>query len=46
MILPPEPAFYLKPRGIDELVSFMVNRVLVALGISDDLPTELRYSGD
>ena len=46
VILPPEPAFYLKPRGIDELVSFMVNRVLVALGISDDLPTELRYSGD
>ena len=46
VILPPEPAFYLKPRGIDDLVSYIVNRVLLALGISDDLPTDLKYSGE
>ena len=45
VILPPEPAFYLKPRGIDDLVSYIVNRILLALGISDDLPTDLKYSG-
>ena len=46
VILPPEPAFYLKPRGMNDLVSYIVNRVLLALGVSDDLPTDLQYTGE
>ena len=45
VILPPEPAFYLKPQGIEDLVRFVVGRVLVALGVDDDLPEDLRYEG-
>ena len=45
VILPPEPAFYLKPRGIEDLVRFVVGRVMVALGVSEDLPPELQYQG-
>ena len=46
VILPPEPAFYLKPRGMNDLISYIVNRVLLALGVSDDLPTDLQYTGE
>ena len=44
-ILPPEPAFYLKPQTIDEVVDFIVQRTLVAIGIIDDLPESMRYDG-
>ena len=43
VILPPEPAFYLKPRGVDDIVRFVVGRVLVALGIDEALPESLQY---
>ena len=43
VILPPEPAFYLKPRGMEDLVRFVVGRVLVALGVDQDLPQDLQY---
>ena len=43
VILPPEPAFYLKPQGVDDIVRFVVGRVLVALGIDEDLPESLQY---
>ena len=43
VVLPPEPAFYLKPRNIDDIVSFTVARVLVALGVEEDLPREFQY---
>ena len=46
VILPPEPAFYLKPQGVDDIVRFVVSRVLVALGIDDQLPTDLQYGGE
>ena len=42
-ILPPEPAFYLHPQGIDDIVRFVVSRVLVALGVADELPIDLQY---
>jgi len=42
-ILPPEPAFYLHPQGIDDIVRFVVGRVLVALGVADELPIDLQY---
>ena len=43
IMLPPEPAFYLKPQTIDDVVRFMVSRVLVALGVDDQLPEDLQY---
>ena len=42
-ILPPDPPFYLKPLDIDGVVRFVVQRALVALGISQSLPDELQY---
>jgi 4-hydroxy-3-polyprenylbenzoate decarboxylase len=43
VLLPPQPAFYLKPRGMDDVVQFVVQRVMVALGLDDSLPPELQY---
>ena len=43
VVLPPEPAFYLKPQSVDDIVDFVVGRVLVALGIDETLPEELQY---
>ena len=37
VILPPMPAFYHKPRSIDDLVSHTVSRILDHLGIDNDL---------
>jgi 4-hydroxy-3-polyprenylbenzoate decarboxylase len=42
-ILPPEPAFYLKPQGIDDIADFVAQRVLVALDVAEELPEELQY---
>jgi 4-hydroxy-3-polyprenylbenzoate decarboxylase len=42
-ILPPEPAFYLHPQRIDDIVKFVVGRVLVALGVEEELPSDLQY---
>ena len=44
-IMPPQPAFYLKPNSLDEVVEFLVQRVLVACGITDVLPEDIRYNG-
>ncbi len=44
-IMPPQPAFYLKPKSLDEVVDFLVQRVLVACGITDVLPEDIRYNG-
>ena len=44
VVLPPEPAFYLKPKGIEDISRFVAQRVLVALGIADELPPDLQYS--
>jgi 4-hydroxy-3-polyprenylbenzoate decarboxylase len=43
VILPPEPAFYLKPRSIDDVVRFVVGRIMVALNLDEALPGDLRY---
>ena len=40
---PPEPPFYLRPQTVDEVVDFVVDRVLVALGVEDALEDEHRY---
>ena len=44
-IMPPQPAFYLKPKSLDEVVEFLVQRVFVACGITDVLPEDIRYNG-
>ena len=43
VILPPEPAFYLQPKGVDDIVRFVVGRILVALGLDEALPDDLQY---
>ena len=44
-ILPPEPPFYLRPRTIGDVVEFVVQRTLVALGVIDALPEDMQYGG-
>ena len=44
-ILPPQPAFYLRPRTIDDVVDFIAERTLLALGVTDALPDRMRYEG-
>ncbi len=44
-VLPPEPAFYLRPTTVDDIVEFVVERTVVALGLEADLPDHLRYAG-
>ena len=43
VVLPPEPPFYLRPRTIEEVVDFVVDRVLVALGVEDALEDTHQY---
>lgn len=43
MVLPPEPPFYLRPETIDDVVRYIVNRVLVGLGVEDTLPDSEQY---
>ncbi len=45
VVLPPQPAFYLDPQGIDDIVRFIVGRILVGLNIEEALPKGLRYEG-
>jgi len=45
VVLPPEPAFYLKPQSVDDIVGYVVGKALEALGVPDALPEELRYQG-
>ena len=44
-ILPPHPAFYLKPKSVADIVDFMVERTLLALGVTEALPESMRYTG-
>ena len=43
VILPPEPAFYLKPASVQDIVRFVVGRVLVALDIDHALDARYQY---
>ncbi len=43
VILPPEPAFYLKPQGVEDIARFVAERVLAALGVTEELPPDLQY---
>lgn len=37
IVLPPMPAFYHKPKSVDEMVDFVVGKVLDQLGVDHDL---------
>ena len=43
VILPPDPAFYLSPKGLDDIVRYVVGKVLVSLGIDIELPIDMQY---
>ena len=45
VIVPPEPAFYLQPKGIEDVVEFVVARILVALGLDAAMPDDMQYQG-
>ena len=42
-VLSPEPAFYLRPKTIDDVVEFVVARALVAMGVLSTMDEELTY---
>ena len=45
VVLPPAPAFYLRPSSIDDMVGFFVRRIMVAAGVDEDMGDEYRYAG-
>lgn len=45
VVIPPDPAFYLKPQGIDDIVDFVVARIFMALGLDRTMPNEMQYQG-
>ena len=45
VVVPPEPAFYLKPQGISDIVDFVVARIFVALGLDQSMPNAMQYQG-
>ena len=45
MVVPPEPAFYLKPQSLNDIVDFVVARVFVALGLDQAMPENRQYLG-
>ena len=42
-VLSPEPAFYLRPRTIEDVVAFIVGRILVALEVAGEMDKHLQY---
>ena len=42
-ILPPVPAFYLKPRSVEDIVEYIVAKAIDSLGLSGFMNDELRY---
>ena len=45
VVIPPEPAFYLKPQGISDIVDFVVARIFMALGLDQTMPDDMQYQG-
>jgi 4-hydroxy-3-polyprenylbenzoate decarboxylase len=43
VVLPPEPAFYLHPTSVDDIVDYMVAKALNALGFSKFMDRGQRY---
>ena len=45
MILPPDPAFYLRPSKVEEIVEALVTRILYALGVVEEINPDHAWSG-
>lgn len=45
VVLSPQPAFYLRPQTVEEMVDYLVGKALGALGVPEALPSHLRYRG-
>ena len=44
-VLPPEPPFYLRPKSLDDVVDFIVQKTLASLRLIDSLPKTMQYDG-
>ena len=42
-ILPPDPAFYLRPKSVDDVVDYVVAKALDALGLDGFMGDRMRY---
>lgn len=42
-VLSPEPAFYLRPKSVGDIVEFVVERALVAVGVLPTMGNKLTY---
>lgn len=42
-VLSPEPAFYLRPKSVDDIVEFVVERALLAVGVLPAMSDKLTY---
>ena len=42
-VLPPEPAFYLRPKSVEDVVDYVVAKALDALGLDDFMGDRMRY---
>ena len=45
LVMPPEPPFYLKPKTMDEVVDYFVDRILVSLDVEPGLSSRHVYRG-
>ncbi len=45
IIIPPEPAFYLRQQSIEDVAEFAAQRTLMALNITSQLPEKFQYRG-
>ncbi|MAN95319.1 MAG: hypothetical protein CL700_14135 [Chloroflexi bacterium] len=45
VVVPPQPAFYLKPQAISDIVDFVVARIFVALDLDQSMPYDMQYQG-
>lgn len=43
VVLPPAPAFYLKPNSVRDIVEYIVSKAIGALGLSGFMDESLRY---
>ena len=45
IVIPPEPAFYLRQQTTEQVVDYIAHRVALALGVIEELPEHMRYTG-
>ena len=45
-ILPPNPAFYLFQNSINDIVEFVVERIMVLFDVKSELPEKMQYKKD